>query len=58
MDAGKLVPLLATWDLPRHTVHLISPSRRYQPLRARVFLQFMAEHIPKLPGLHASTIAA
>lgn len=58
IDAGKLVPLLATWDLPRHTVHLIWPSRRYQPLRARVFLQFMAEHIPTLPGLHASTIPA
>lgn len=56
IDAGALVPLLAKWNLPRHTVHLISPSRRYQPLRARVFLQFMAKHIPALPGLRASTI--
>ncbi|MGN6319342.1 LysR family transcriptional regulator [Trinickia sp.] len=51
IDAGALVRLLSKWELPRHTVHLISPSRRYQPLRARVFLQFMAEHIPTLPGL-------
>lgn len=56
IDAGMLVPLLAKWSLPGHTVHVISPSRRYQPLRARVFVQFMAEHIPALPGLHASTI--
>lgn len=56
IDAGSLVPLLPKWDLPRHTIHLISPSRRYQPLRARVFLEFMAEHIPALPGLHAATV--
>jgi DNA-binding transcriptional LysR family regulator len=58
IDAGKLVRLLAKWNLPRHTVHLISPSRRYQPLRARAFLQFMAERIPTLPGFHASTHSA
>jgi hypothetical protein len=36
-----------------HDVHLVSPSRRFQPLRTRAFLQFMAERIPELPGLHA-----
>ncbi|MGU7773400.1 LysR family transcriptional regulator [Burkholderia sp. MR1-5-21] len=53
IDAGRLVRLLPGWQMQPHPVHLISPSRRYQPLRARVFLQFMAEHIPGLPGFHA-----
>jgi DNA-binding transcriptional LysR family regulator len=54
VDEGRLVRLLTKWQLPGHSVHLISPSRRYQPLRARVFLQFMAERIPMLPGLQAA----
>lgn len=58
VDEGKLVRLLVKWQLPGHSVHLISPSRRYQPLRASVFLQFMAERIPMLPGLHRSTMRA
>lgn len=52
IDAGRLVRLLPKWVIPPHSMHLISPSRRYQPLRARVFLAFMAEHIPALPGFH------
>ncbi|MBN3785322.1 LysR family transcriptional regulator [Burkholderia sp. Ac-20353] len=50
IDAGRLVRLLPKWEMPPHSVHLVTPSRRYQPLRTRVFLQFMAERIPALPG--------
>lgn len=53
IDDGRLVVLLAPWQLPSHPIYLISPSRRYQPLRARVFQDFMMEHVPGLPGLHA-----
>lgn len=53
IDAGQLVRVLPKWAIPPHSVHLITPSRRYPPLRARVFLQFMAECIPTLPGFHA-----
>ncbi|KVU69349.1 LysR family transcriptional regulator [Burkholderia ubonensis] len=53
IDAGRLVRVLPKWAIPPHSVHLITPSRRYPPLRARVFLQFMAERIPMLPGFHA-----
>lgn len=56
LDAGRLVQLLPQWQIPPHSVHLVSPSRRYQPLRARTFLQFMAENIPKLPGLYAPEV--
>ncbi|MCT7315087.1 LysR family transcriptional regulator [Ralstonia sp. CHL-2022] len=58
VDAGRLVQLLPQWHIPPHSVHLVSPSRRYQPLRARAFLQFMAEHIPELPGLYAPEVLA
>ncbi|OJA95857.1 LysR family transcriptional regulator [Burkholderia ubonensis] len=53
IDAGQLVRVLPKWAIPPHSVHLITLSRRYPPLRARVFLQFMAERIPMLPGFHA-----
>jgi DNA-binding transcriptional LysR family regulator len=53
IDAGRLVRLLPKWEMAPHDVHLVSPSRRFQPLRTRAFLQFMAERIPELPGLHA-----
>lgn len=56
VDAGRLVRLLPQWHIPLHSVHLVTPSRRYQPLRARTFLQFMAENIPTLPGLYAPEV--
>lgn len=56
LDAGRLVRLLPQWHIPPHSVHLVTPSRRYQPLRARTFLQFMAENIPTLPGLYAPEV--
>ncbi len=56
VDAGRLVRLLPQWHIPPHSVHLVTPSRRYQPLRARTFLQFMAENMPKLPGLYAPEV--
>lgn len=42
--------------LPEHSVHLVSMLRRYQPQRARVLLQFMAENMPMLPGLYAPRV--
>ena len=50
IDTGALVRLLSAWKMPSQSVHLVYPSRRYQPLRARALLQFMAERIPELPG--------
>lgn len=54
IDAGDLVRLLPAWRMSSQALHLVYPSRRYQPLRTRVFLQFMAGKIPELPGFHAT----
>ncbi len=51
VDDGRLVRLLADWDLPPQPVHLVYPSRRNQPLRVTAFLQFMTEEIRRLPGV-------
>jgi DNA-binding transcriptional LysR family regulator len=53
IDAGKLVRLLPRWSMDSPPIHLVYPSRRYQPLRTRALLQFMAERIPELPGCRA-----
>jgi DNA-binding transcriptional LysR family regulator len=53
IDAGGLVRLLPRWSMVSQPIHLVYPSRRYQPLRTRALLQFMAERIPALPGCHA-----
>lgn len=37
--------------------HLVYPSRRYQPLRIRAFLDYMTKRIPKLPGFHYLDLA-
>jgi len=52
IDTGELIRLLPNWDMTPQPVHLVYPSRKYQPQRTRSFLQFMAERIPKLSGFH------
>jgi DNA-binding transcriptional LysR family regulator len=44
------IPLLRAWTLPPQDLHLIYPSRKYQPQRARALLQFLTERLPQLPG--------
>ncbi|MBC8733290.1 LysR family transcriptional regulator [Paraburkholderia sp. UCT2] len=53
IDTGALVRLLPKWQMASQPLHLVYPSRRYQPLRTRALLQFMAGRIPELPGLRA-----
>lgn len=53
IDTGGLIRLLPNWEMMPQLVHLVYPSRKYQPQRTRALLQFMAERIPKLPGFHA-----
>jgi DNA-binding transcriptional LysR family regulator len=38
---------------PEREAFVLCPTRRCQPLRARVFVQFLAEHVPRLPGFSA-----
>jgi len=48
MVAGRLVPVLDDWDLPRLTINLAYPSRKHLSAKVRTFIDFMAEHFVKM----------
>jgi DNA-binding transcriptional LysR family regulator len=41
--AGRLVPVLDAWDLPRLTINMAYPSRRFLPAKVRAFIEFVLE---------------
>jgi len=53
IETGDLIQLLPGWKMTSQPLHLVYPTRKYQPQRIRALLQFMAEKIPMLPGFHA-----
>jgi DNA-binding transcriptional LysR family regulator len=50
LDSGALVRVLPEWHGQPQPLHLLSPSRRYQPLRARLLLDHLMAEIGRLPG--------
>jgi len=50
---GTLLRLLPDWHGPAQEASLLYPSRRYQPARTRALIDFLIEHLPRLPGLEA-----
>jgi DNA-binding transcriptional LysR family regulator len=46
--AGRLVPVLDEWDLPRLNVNLAYPSRKHLSAKVRTFIDFVAEHFLKM----------
>jgi DNA-binding transcriptional LysR family regulator len=42
--AGRLVPVLDDWDLPRLTINLAYQSRQHLPAKVRCFIDFLVEH--------------
>jgi len=46
--AGRLVPVLSNWELPRLTINLAYQSRRHQPAKIRVFTEFLVERFTSL----------
>ena len=46
--AGRLVPVLDAWDLPRLTVNLAYPSRKHLSAKVRTFIDFLAEHFDRM----------
>jgi DNA-binding transcriptional LysR family regulator len=48
MVAGRLVPVLDDWDLPRLTINLAYPSRKHLSAKVRTFIDFRAEHFAKM----------
>lgn len=50
LDTGALERVLPRWNGQAQEAFLVYPSRRYQPARVRVLLEFLAAEIPRLPG--------
>ncbi|HYF17516.1 MAG TPA: LysR family transcriptional regulator [Ramlibacter sp.] len=46
--AGRLVPVLDEWDLPRLTINLAYPSRKHLSAKVRTFIDFMADHFTRM----------
>ena len=45
--AGRLVPVLRDWELPRLTVNVAYPSRRHLPAKVRCFVDFLVEQFER-----------
>lgn len=50
ITSGRLVRVLPAWHASTQHLSLLYPSRRYQPLRARLLIAFLIERIPQIPG--------
>jgi DNA-binding transcriptional LysR family regulator len=46
--AGRLVPVLEEWELPPLTVTLAYQSRKHQPAKIRVFIEFLVSYFERL----------
>ena len=53
LASGQLQRVLPQWQGGAQDLYLLIPSRRYQPLRARLFMEFIAAGLSKLPGFAA-----
>jgi DNA-binding transcriptional LysR family regulator len=46
--AGRLVPVLDDWDLPRLTINLAYQSRQHLPAKVRCFIDFLVEQFERM----------
>jgi DNA-binding transcriptional LysR family regulator len=46
--AGRLVPILDDWELPRLTINLAYASRKHLSAKVRTFIDFMVEHFARM----------
>ncbi len=46
--AGRLIPVLDDWDLPRLKINLAYPNRKYVPSKVRVFIDYLVEHFDSM----------
>lgn len=54
LDDGALARVLPRWHGQPQPLHLLLPSRRYQPLRVRLLIDYLVEKIALLPGYNVS----
>jgi DNA-binding transcriptional LysR family regulator len=50
LDSGRLVPVLQEWTARPQELHLLYPSRKYQPLRTKLFIEFATKSLSSMPG--------
>lgn len=50
LDSGALVPVLPAWTARPQALYLLYPSRKYQPLRSTLFIDFAIRSLESLPG--------
>lgn len=55
LDSGELVRVLEDWSARKQDLHLLYPSRKYQPLRAKLFIAFATKVFSSLPGFEQIT---
>lgn len=53
LATGALVRVLPAWAATPQDLTLLYPSRRYQPVRAKLFIEFITARLRGLPGFHA-----
>lgn len=51
LDAGQLVKVLPEWRGEAQQVSLLSPSRRYRPVRVTLLMDFITSAVRHLPGI-------
>ncbi len=48
VKAGRLVPLLEEWELPRLSINIAYKTRKHLPAKVRVFIDFMVRHFREM----------
>jgi DNA-binding transcriptional LysR family regulator len=46
--AGRLIPILDDWELPRLKVNIAYPNRKYVTSKVRAFIDFLVEHFESM----------
>ncbi|MCH9828476.1 MAG: LysR family transcriptional regulator [Gammaproteobacteria bacterium] len=47
LKAGRLLPVLDDWDLPRLTINIAYQERRHMPAKTRLFIEFLKDHFER-----------
>lgn len=46
--AGRLIPVLDDWDLPRLSINIAYQTRKHLPAKVRAFIDFLVEHFKEM----------
>jgi DNA-binding transcriptional LysR family regulator len=46
--AGRLIPIVDDWDLPRLKINIAWPNRKYVPSKVRAFVDFLVAHFDSM----------